>query len=126
LGGYAAAVIVPFLPHFGGVSATQAICSAPAVMLLLYVAALLRTPLLLLMSRRGERLAHRSALEMTGDPRSFISAMGKIARGNLAAGRAGLVDKLLTQSHPTLDEVVQQARTCAAAHGISLEQSPGH
>ncbi len=119
----AAGAIVPFLPRFGGISAEQAVLGAPAAILVLNVAALLLGPVLLLLSRRNERTVNKLALEMTGDPRSFISAMRKLARSNLLPSRAGLIDRLFTQTHPSLDEVIDQARRYAASNGIDLRQS---
>lgn len=82
--------------------------SASAVLgllvLLEHVWELLWAPVLLAWSRRQERRAHRRALEMTGEPEAYASAMRRLAGsdGDDLPARAGW-----TASHPTLHEVLE-------------------
>ena len=115
---------LPFLGR-GEVSPAEASHAAPSVLLLLVAAGLAMSPLRLSLSRREERRANEAALEMTGDPAAFISAMKKLAAHNRVAGQPGLVEKLLVQSHPSLGEVIEQAQAYAGRNGIELEQGQG-
>ena len=116
---------VPFLRHAGEISAMAAVRAVPLSLLVLEIASLLVQPVLLLLSRLDERAANAAALRMTEDPATFASAMRKLAANNLVAGEPGWFDKLFIQSHPSLAEVLAQARRYADRHGPAPGESAG-
>jgi len=95
----------------------QAIQAGPAVLMVVWLCSSFLRPVLLLASRRAERRANEAALAMTRDPQAFISAMRKLAAGNLVAGRPGWWQKLFSATHPSLDETLACARRFAATNG---------
>jgi STE24 endopeptidase len=72
-------------------------------------------PLLLALSRRHERRADRYALELTGQPGAFVSAMRRLAAQNLAEGTPSRVVRWLFSSHPSIDERIATAQRWDAA-----------
>ncbi|HAU37537.1 MAG TPA: hypothetical protein DCX07_07435 [Phycisphaerales bacterium] len=86
------------------------------ILLALWLAGAVAHPLRLWLSRAQERQAYRWALKATGDPRAFLAAVRKLAGANLASpAPAGLLEKLLYETHPALAEV----ESLAAAHDIA-------
>lgn len=83
--------------------------SLPLLLLTGGVWMLLATPLAAAMSRARERAADRYALEVTGNPDAFVSAMRRLARQNLAEERPSGLSRLLL-SHPSIDERLDAAR----------------
>lgn len=57
-------------------------------------------------SRRAERRADRFALDLTGMPDAFVTAMKRLGAQNLAEDRPSRVVELLFHSHPPLSERV--------------------
>ncbi len=96
----------------------------PVLLMAIWLGEFALLPARMASSRRQERRANHDALKMTNDPAAFISAMIKLADNNLISGRPTLLEKALFQTHPTLDEVIHQARRFAAAHDIELESQP--
>ena len=60
-------------------------------------------------SRRIEARADRSAMDLTGDPRSLADAMRRLADQNLAEERPPRWAELLLYSHPPIFRRVQAA-----------------
>lgn len=60
-------------------------------------------------SRRIERQADTFALELTRDPSSFISAMQRLSRQNLADPYPSAAERYLLLSHPPIQERTQRA-----------------
>lgn len=96
----------------------------PVLLMTIWLCGLALMPVRMASSRRQERRANYEAVKMTNDPASFISAMAKLADTNLISGRPTWVEKALFQTHPTLDEIIRQARRFAADHDIELESQP--
>jgi len=99
--------------------AWQVIRAAPGVLAATWLIFMLLRPLMLYLSRRHERAANEWALRATGDSDAFVAAMKKLAESNLGApGRAGIIEKLLFATHPSLKEIIDQANCFAAGHDI--------
>jgi STE24 endopeptidase len=87
----------------------------PALMLALSIVGLVSMPLTNLYSRWRETLADRFALERTGKPQSFVSAMTRLANQNLAQVDPPRWVVLLLSSHPPLRERIQRAETYSSS-----------
>jgi STE24 endopeptidase len=86
--------------------------------LLLIVAGVCSTawlPLTNALSRAHERRADRYALDITGHPDAFISAMKRLAQQNLAEEFPSAVARWFFYSHPPIRERVEAARAWHAA-----------
>ncbi len=101
-------------------SVRQALAAAPMVLLCLSLISFVFRPMVLAGSRARERRANREALEMTEDPAAFISAMQMLSDCNLMAGQPNWWQRLLFQRAPSLDEMIQQARSFADQRGLPL------
>jgi Zn-dependent protease with chaperone function len=90
-------------------SVPEALARLPVILLWLWVAKMLLGPLLLARSRRRERDAHAWALDNGADPDTYAAALTKLndAMGH-GRGRSPLWALLLFNSHPTLDETLEQ------------------
>jgi CAAX prenyl protease-like protein/peptidase M48-like protein len=86
---------------------------APFLLLVVSVFELLGMPLGAALSRRWEREADRSSLELTRDPQAFESAHRRMARANLADLEPPWVVYTLLFSHPTPPERIAAARAWA-------------
>jgi STE24 endopeptidase len=71
---------------------------------------LLMMPIANAISRQNERKADRFALQLTGRPDAFISAMRRLGAQNLAEERPSALVRVLFYTHPPLDERVAMAR----------------
>ncbi|MBI4260025.1 MAG: M48 family metalloprotease [Actinobacteria bacterium] len=89
----------------------------PFVMLLSAVGGLLALPAGNAISRRLERTADRSALELTGDPEGFAEMMRRLALANLSDLAPPRPAYLMLFSHPTPAERIAAAR--ASVRGFS-------
>lgn len=83
----------------------------PLLMLALGIFGLVTMPLGNAWSRWRERLADRYALETTGKPRAFISAMTRLANQNLADADPPAWVEFLLHSHPSITKRVAAARS---------------
>jgi STE24 endopeptidase len=86
---------------------------APFLLLVVSVFELLGLPLGAALSRRWEREADRSSLELTRDPEAFESAHRRLARANLADLEPPPAVYALLFSHPTPPERIAAARAWA-------------
>jgi STE24 endopeptidase len=86
---------------------------APFLLLVVSVFELLGMPLGAALSRRWEREADRSSLELTRDPQAFESAHRRMARANLADLEPPWAVYTLLFSHPTPPERIAAARAWA-------------
>jgi STE24 endopeptidase len=82
----------------------------PWVALVLAGLGLATTPLAAAWSRRLEREADAAALEVTRAPATFIAAMERLGRLNLAERRPGRLKEWLFATHPSLDERIARAQ----------------
>ncbi len=96
----------------GYARATQ-IEALPLLFLFLMLFGLLFMPIQNAISRHFERQADRFALEITGKPEVFISAMEKLARLNLSDRQPNPVVEFLFYSHPSIQKRVAAARSFA-------------
>jgi STE24 endopeptidase len=95
----------------------------PEALLLLIALELAALPAGSWLSRRFERAADRSSLELTRDPDGFARAHAELARRNLSDLEPPRVAYVLLFSHPTPPERLALGRAWVAAHpGV---QSPG-
>jgi STE24 endopeptidase len=82
----------------------------PWLALVLSGLGLTATPLAAAWSRRLEREADAAALEVTRAPGTFIAAMERLGRLNLAERRPNRVKEWLFATHPSLDERIARAQ----------------
>jgi STE24 endopeptidase len=71
---------------------------------------LVTMPIANAMSRRHERRADRDALDLTGRPEAFITAMKRLGQQNLAEERPSAFVRWFFHSHPPLLERIEAAR----------------
>ena len=67
-------------------------------------------PIGLALSRRHERRADRFALDLTGNPDAFLSAMRRLGAQNMAEENPSRIVQWLFYSHPPLEERLRAAR----------------
>ena len=65
------------------------------------------------LSRAYERSADRFALELTGNPAAFVSAMRRLAAQNLAEEHRSILIQWLFYSHAPIRERIAAAETWA-------------
>jgi STE24 endopeptidase len=82
----------------------------PLLLLVGGACSLVFTPLANAMSRTHERRADRYALETTGQPAAFISAMKRLGQQNLAEEEPSRVIQWLFYSHPPIKQRIEFAR----------------
>ncbi len=70
----------------------------------------LALPFVNALSRAQERAADRYAIEATGNPAAFVSAMKRLSQQNLAEERPSAVARWLFYSHPPIRERIEAAR----------------
>lgn len=87
----------------------------PAGLPLLLIAgglsSLIFLPLTNALSRSHERRADRFALDLTGEPAAFITAMKRLSQQNLAEERPSRIVQWLFYSHPPIPDRIEAART---------------
>ena len=117
----AAAVVLVLWGLLSWPALLKAICAsgpgdprvAPFLFLVVSVFELIALPLGSALSRRWEREADRSSLELTRDPEAFESAHRRLARANLADLEPPRAVYALLFSHPTPPERIAAARAWA-------------
>jgi Zn-dependent protease with chaperone function len=92
----------------------------PVAFLIIAVVCFLLRPIQMALSRYQERRANAFALETTNDPAAFVSAMKKLAANNLSAGKPPWWLRAFYETHPTLEEVIQQAEEYAKSQNLPL------
>jgi STE24 endopeptidase len=83
----------------------------PLLMVALAVFGLVTMPLGNLWSRWREVLADEYALQMTGQPQAFMSAMTRLANQNLADAEPPAWVEFLLHSHPSISKRVAMAQS---------------
>jgi STE24 endopeptidase len=68
------------------------------------------------LSRRHERQADRFALQLTGHPAAFVSAMRRLSVQNLAEENPSRLVRILFHSHPPIRERIAAALAAPAPH----------
>jgi STE24 endopeptidase len=81
----------------------------PLLLACFFAAGLPALPALAWFSRRLEKSADAYALELTGDPEAFITAMTRLTDQNLAEARPSSWLERLGQDHPSYDDRVKMA-----------------
>jgi STE24 endopeptidase len=81
----------------------------PLLLTVFFVAGLPAMPLLSWFSRRREKAADAYALEVSGNPEVFISAMTRLTDQNLAEARPSGWLERLGQDHPSYEDRVKMA-----------------
>lgn len=92
-----------------GLRGIDDVAGLPLLVLTAGAVSLLMVPLAHAMSRAYERRADRFALDLTGNPAAFISAMRRLGAQNLAEDRPSRVVQWLFYSHPPLRERIAAA-----------------
>ena len=82
----------------------------PFFVLIVTALGLFATPLVAAWSRRLEREADRVALDVTGAPGTFVAAMERLGRLNLAERRPGRMRELLFATHPSIEARIAVGR----------------
>jgi len=86
------------------------VAGLPLLVLAAGAASLLLLPIANALSRAHERRADRYALDLTGNPTAFISAMRRLAAQNLAEERPSLLVRLLFSTHPPTSARIEAAK----------------
>ncbi|HEX6465412.1 MAG TPA: M48 family metallopeptidase [Vicinamibacterales bacterium] len=93
-----------------GIAHPSDVAGLPLLVLAGGTMSLLLTPLANAWSRRNERRADRFALDLTGRPAPFISAMRRLGAQNLAEQRPSRPAFWFFHTHPTIEERIAAAR----------------
>jgi STE24 endopeptidase len=94
----------------------------PLLLLVGGVSAFVFTPLVNAVSRAHERRADRYALDTTGQPDAFISAMKRLSQQNLAEDNPSRLVQWMFYSHPPIRERIDVARRWRAQSGQPSKQ----
>jgi STE24 endopeptidase len=94
-----------------GFSGPEDVAAMPFLALLMGAFLAVTTPLANAFSRWRERLADDYALEITGNPRAFVSAMVRLANQNLADVDPERWVELLLHSHPALGKRIRRGQS---------------
>ena len=86
----------------------------PVLLLALSAVSLVMAPVAHALSRAYERSADRFALEVTGNPRAFVSAMRRLAEQNLAEEHPSRFVLWLFYGHPPIRDRIAAAESFAA------------
>jgi STE24 endopeptidase len=112
---YAASLIFKAAVIPLGFSGAGDVAALPLLILIFGAVSLLLSPLANSYSRRLETAADGYALELTGDPGSFVSAMTRLTDQNLAEAEPGRWVERLLHDHPGYSSRVEHARRYVAA-----------
>ena len=114
---YVASLALNWAVSFFGFSGPADPAAFPALTLILTLYGLVTMPLDNAFSRWRERLADRYALEATGKPKAFASAMTRLANQNLGEVDPEKWVVFLFHSHPPLEERIALARSMVNEQG---------
>ena len=98
-----------------GFSGAADVAALPLLILIFGAVSLLLPPLANSYSRRLESAADGYALELTGDPGSFVGAMTRLTDQNLAEAEPGRWVERLLHDHPGYNSRVEHSRRYMAA-----------
>jgi STE24 endopeptidase len=93
-----------------GLAGPSDVAGLPLLLLTGGTVMLAASPLVNALSRRNERRADLYALEMTGQPAAFISAMKRLAAQNLAEEDPARTVTWLFHTHPPVSQRIEAAR----------------
>lgn len=104
-----AALALAALGRSIGLTGTGDIAGLPLLMLSMGAVSLVMRPAAHALSRAHERRADQFALELTGNPAAFVSAMRRLGQQNLAEHQPSRVVRWLFHSHPPIGERIAAA-----------------
>ena len=104
-------LVLRTLGPMAGVPSPADLAGMPLLALTAGAVSLAVAPLGLALSRHHERRADRFALELTGNPAAFISAMRRLGAQNLAEEHPSRLVQWLFHSHPPMAERLASARS---------------
>jgi glycerophosphoryl diester phosphodiesterase/Zn-dependent protease with chaperone function len=113
-GFYAAHVALRWFAAPLGLNGLADPAGMPLLLLVGGVCSFFFLPLVNALSRSHERRADRFALELTGRPEAFVSAMKRLSQQNLAEEYPSRVVQWLFYSHPPIRERIDAARKWAS------------
>lgn len=109
-GFYLAARVLDVLAGPSGLRDVADIAGLPLLLLAAGAVSLVMVPVAHALSRAIERSADRFALDVTGNPDAFVSAMRRLGVQNLAEERPSKIVQWLFYSHPPLHERILAAQ----------------
>jgi STE24 endopeptidase len=109
LGFFTAHVVLTTAGPALGIGGVADPAGLPLLLLAAGAVSLVLLPLALALSRSHERRADRFALDLTGRPDAFISAMRRLGSQNLAEDRPSRIVEWLFHSHPPMHERLEAA-----------------
>jgi STE24 endopeptidase len=101
--------VVPWL----GLRGEHDVAGAPVLLLVAGAWAFVTLPLSNAVSRIHERRADQFALELTANPRAFVTAMRRLGQQNLAEDHPSTLARWLFYSHPPMRERIAAAQRWA-------------
>lgn len=113
-GFYAAARVLTAVAEPMGLAAVSDPAGLPVLLLAAGAVSLVMMPAAHALSRSHERRADRFALELTGNPDAFVSAMRRLGAQNLAEEAPSKMVEWLFYSHPPLADRIAAARAFKA------------
>ena len=99
-----------------GFQAIADVAALPLLFLSLAVLSIIVTPLINAFSRHVEASADEAALELTANPKAFISAMTRLTNQNLSIADPSHWEELLFYDHPPYTKRVSLARSYGLQH----------
>jgi len=112
-GFYAAARALRALTSRFGIEGVADVAGLPLLLLAAGAVSLVMIPVAHAISRAYERSADRFALDLTRNPRAFISAMRRLGAQNLAEEHPSKLVQWLFYSHPPVRERIEAAQAFA-------------
>jgi len=110
---YLLSALAPFICRICAIAALDNIEGLPLVIAVLTITNFLEMPLVSSYSRAIERQADLSSLKVTGDKRSFISCMRKLAVQNLSDYVPGRLTEIMLYNHPPIAKRIRYAQESA-------------
>jgi len=113
VGFYLASRVLEALAPAVGLRGVADVAGLPLLLLAAGAVSLVMLPVAHAMSRAHERSADRFALDLTGNPGAFISAMRRLGAQNLAEEHPSKIVQWLFYSHPPIRERIAAAQAFA-------------
>lgn len=107
---YLAHHVLRVLSPVVGLAGADDIAGLPVLLLTGGTLSVVMVPLANAISRHNERQADRYALEITGNPDAFVSAMRRLGAQNLAESHPSRLVEWLFHTHPVLEERIAAAQ----------------
>jgi STE24 endopeptidase len=108
-------LVLQLVPPMSGVTGPADVAGLPVLLLASILWSLVTLPVVNGVSRAHERQADRFALDLTGNPEAFISAMRRLGAQNLAEEQPSRLSEWLFHSHPPLSQRLAAARAWQAS-----------